>query len=246
MAKEKRIRRKDAARAEKSSGSKTLAELARRLGIKVENPIAFDPQSGRFYTAEDYARDKNLVDESHLFWLLDFAQRGDDSFTPNDELMLNTFAGLDTSALPEDSPEALRKLAVETVADIRRFVVERIPWELQIPDVRCTLRWEGPYATAGFTVTNWKDAFRLRAHELLEKCVEHVGRCKRAECGRLFLGADKRQEYCSRKCSLQVGFQNYKNNQRDQREKGQYSAATGKSPDTQKPDAGIEKDDGAP
>ena len=113
MAKEKRIRRKDAARAEKSSGSKTLAELARRLGIKVENPIAFDPQSGRFYTAEDYARDKNLVDESHLFWLLDFAQRGDDSFTPNDELMLNTFAGLDTSALPRIRPKRFANLQLK-------------------------------------------------------------------------------------------------------------------------------------
>jgi hypothetical protein len=246
MAEAKRIRRKDAGQAEKSSGSKTLAELAHRLGVKVENPIAFDPQSGRFYTAEDYARDKNLVDESHLFWLLNFAQRGDDSFTPNDELMLNTFAGLYTLSSPEDSPEALRKLAVETVADIRRFVVEHIPWELQIPNARCTLRWEGPYATAGFTVANWGDAFRLRAHELLDKYVEHVGRCKRVGCERLFLGADKRQEYCSRKCSLQVGFQNYKNSKRDHRDKGQYSGATGKSLDTQEPDSSIEKDDDAP
>src|SRR5262245_614588 len=87
----------------KTRGSATLAKLAHRLGVKVKDPVSFDWRNGRFYTVEDSAnaRTRIAIDEAHLTWLLDLAQRDGEGLTPDDEAMLAAFIWAHTTAEPQ-------------------------------------------------------------------------------------------------------------------------------------------------
>lgn len=185
--------------------SPALTRHARRLRSNIKKPVAFNPQTGRFYTAEEYASEKATIDQDHLRWLLDLGQREDDSFKPADEVMLSSFVGL-YGATPEAKtpPDMLRKLA----AEVRVKMIEKGTWEFQLQDTERVVQWSGAYAIGHFKTSDWQTAFRLRAAELVTEYAEQVRKCARAECGRLFV-AVKRQAYCSTRCSQSARFARY-------------------------------------
>ena len=193
-----------------TSGSKTLAELAKRLGSDVKDPIGYDPQTGRFYNAEDYAREKVLRDEAGLIWLLNFGQEASVRLTPIDEALFQTFVGMYTDPIPSEvQADELHKIAADTVADLRRFVIERTAWKLQLPRMSRVVTWVGSYPIPAYRTDDWKTAFRLRATELVCECGDRIRKCKRTDCNRLFFAGDKRQVFCSRQCSQKTQFENY-------------------------------------
>jgi hypothetical protein len=192
-----------------AKGSPTLTELARRLGVKVENPVGFDPQTGRFYTAQDRARERSAIDAAHLSWLLDLGQREDSSLIPTDEAMLPSFLWPYATTEPKPASDQMHKLASETVADIRRWLIEHTPLELALPNVRCLVEWTGPHTIASFRTPDWEAAFQLSALQLVAEQGERVRSCKCDDCGRLFVAADKRQVFCSRGCSQRTQFERY-------------------------------------
>ncbi len=187
--------------------SRTLKKLARRLGVKIKNPVAFDPQSGSFESGEDWARDKASRDEADLGWLLESAQREEAS--PIDEAMLPSFLRPYATTEPKCSPDVLRKVRKLAVA-ICRSVRERGTWEFPVHSTHRVVTWSGPYAVAAFRTNDWQTAFCLRAAELVAAYSGQLRKCARAECGRLFV-AVKRQAYCSSQCSQSARFAKYWN-----------------------------------
>lgn len=194
---------------EKQRRSKTLAALAKQLGAEVEDPVGFDPQSQRFYTLEDYAREKAAIEEAHLIWLLNFGQQDRPVVTPTDRLIFESFVSMYAASEFESSVEAIHKLANETVADVRRFIVEHAPWELPLPGMKRIVEWAGPYRISAFRTDDRQTAFRFHATELLCEHGDRIRTCKRDDCKRLFLAADKRQIFCSRPCSQKAQFEKY-------------------------------------
>jgi hypothetical protein len=186
--------------------SRTLKKFARQLGAKVKNPVGYDPQSRRFVSGEDYARDRAAIDEAHLKWLLELGQRDSDSLTPIDEVMFSSFVGPYTATELKASPGVLRKLAT----DVCRLANERSGWKFSVNNTQRLVEWSGPYAFTSFETTDWQTAFGLRAADLLAEYAAQVHKCERVECRRLFV-AVRRQTYCSPHCSQRARFMKYWN-----------------------------------
>ncbi len=193
----------------KEKNSNAFAEIAKQLGSDVQNPKGFDPQTGLFYTLEGYLREKEAIGESLLRWLLNLGQQDRRVLTPTDTVVFQSFVEMYASASFEASLETIHHIAAETVDSIRRFAVERIPWEIQLPGMRRVVEWSGPYRMSAFRTDDWQAAFRLFATELVCEYGDRIRVCKRQECERLFLAGDKRQVFCSRECSQKVQFEKY-------------------------------------
>lgn len=186
--------------------------------------IGYVPSRG-FFT-EDIERDTTIANEAALMWLLDRGQRtpakvGD---TEMFELFIAPFAtgSGEQKAVPS---AAIAEIARETVAALRRLIVDRVPWEL--PLVSRVLERDAtlPYVTATVAAKNWKDAFRARAGELTESFGHRIRVCKRDDCKHLLYADDARRVFCSQKCSQKSQFEKYvsraggaKNYQRKRRE----------------------------
>src|SRR5690348_8204119 len=124
-------------------GSDTLAELARRLGVKVKNPVGYYPQTGRFVSAEEYVRERPHYDQAQMIWLLEIGQRDGDSLIPSDEFMLHSFVGQNVDIEEPPQPPKLLHVAKETVTQLRHGLFERIPWEFHVPAMTHSVEWFG-------------------------------------------------------------------------------------------------------
>ena len=190
--------------------SPTLESLARRLGATVKKPIAFAPETGRFYTAEDYAREQAVVDERHLRWLLDLGQRETEAAGPQDmDAMLPSFVGLYAETEPDASAKELQKLAREVVGNIRSFVVQHAAWEIPAGSARRVLEWFGDHWAVSFKTPDWRAAFHLRAFDLVTFYAEEIRECRGKDCGRLFITPDNRQIFCSARCARRAAYENF-------------------------------------
>jgi hypothetical protein len=193
-------------------GSDSLAELARRFGVKVNNPVGYEPESGRFISADDYVRKRRLYDQAQMIWLLDIGQRESDSLIPSDDLMLRTFVGPNVDIEEAPQPRKLLHVAKESLTQIRRGILERTPWEFQIPAMTHSVEWFGQGPISRPKTTDWQAAFRLRASALLIEFYDRIGECARNDCKRLFLALNTRKEFCSKKCSDKEQFERYVEN----------------------------------
>jgi hypothetical protein len=179
------------------------------MGAKVKDPVTYDPQTGRFASAEDYARERRDFDRAHLRWLLDLGQREDDSLLAGDDVMFAFFVGPHIEIEKTPSPATLLRTAKETVASIRRSVLEHTSWEFQVPAMSNAVEWFGFIPISWPKTADWLAAFRLRAVALLIEHYERIRECGRNDCKRLFLAVNNRKEFCSKKCSDKEQFERY-------------------------------------
>jgi hypothetical protein len=192
----------------KFRASNTLRQLARQMGVNVRDPVGYDPQSAKFYTAQDYAAEQEAIDQAHLIWLLDLGQRAAEPLKPDDlQVMLPSFVGLYADREPDGSADSLRKLAGETVGAVRRLVHDGKPWELPTGNIRRVLERIGSHTLAVFRTADWLTAFRLRASDLVAAHSEQIRECK--DCGRVFFSTDKRQLHCSNQCARRLAHKEY-------------------------------------
>jgi hypothetical protein len=153
------------------------------------------------------------LDRWHLEWLLNFVQR--DAALADDAKMVGSFTVfvLEGRTKPRPTLEELQSFAADVAVELRRFLTEGRAWSFAVPETRGVLE---PAVTgvemppersvtlpSVFTVktTDWRSAFRVRAAELLAGYREWIRICERRDCGRLFLADDKRQTFCTPRCS---------------------------------------------
>lgn len=189
-------------------GSKTLAQLASKLGVKVKNPIAYYPQTGKFESAEERGREMEALDRWQLGWLINFAQRG--HVLQEDSRMVAWFTAMHMDAEPKITSPELQKFASDVAHELKVFLLDRKPWTFPLRSTRAALE-PFSYSTTIFKTDDWRTAFRLRTAELVAQHQSIVRSCGRTDCGRLFVASGK-QTFCSKRCSHLKRLHAYRDN----------------------------------
>src|SRR5262249_45528921 len=160
-------------------GSTTLRQLARQLGARTKEPVAYNPFTQEFVSAEEREGEIEALGRWHLQALLNFVQR--DEVVPDDYQMVSAFTALHMHNEPHVTEVELKKFAAIILNELRRFLLDRQTWRFDLRSTEGVLE-PAAYPAAIFKSADWRTAFRLRAADLVARHHKVIRKCERKEC----------------------------------------------------------------